>query len=291
MTTDSNSTTFPPSSPDVSAAAPREETCWSLLECSNEIFYRVTTDQGLMHGRVSYVSRGAKDLTGYSLEDFSQHPSLWASLIHPDDLQTVFATTAQMVTQVTALTREYRLKGKDGQYHWMEDRVMPLINEDGRLAGYQGVAADVTARKAAQASATAAQDRLHAVLETGRIGVWEWDLQAQQVLYSSEWSRQLGLGDAEIRATINLWEESLRPSDRQRVVGALHHALAGPGSRFSCSYRLVSQDELELFVLGSWSITRGEDGDAVRVLGVEVDLADHAEFTVDANRASAPFEG
>lgn len=110
----------------------------SLLERSREIVYRVTTEGGLMHGKVTYVNPRTEELTGYSAKDFVDHPSLWASLVHADDLPGVFATTAQMAEQRAPVIHEYRIKGADGQHHWMEDRVAPLVDTTGRLIGYEG---------------------------------------------------------------------------------------------------------------------------------------------------------
>jgi PAS domain S-box-containing protein len=93
----------------------------------------VSTEQGLMHGRVVFVSRRAETLTGYPCREFAAHPSLWANLIHPDDLSLVMATTMQMAESGQPVTRDYRLKDRDGNFRWMEDRVTPEFDESGRL--------------------------------------------------------------------------------------------------------------------------------------------------------------
>lgn len=254
---------------------PSEELFHSLLNCSSDVFYRIATEHGLMHGHIVFVSQSVTAITGHHPTEFATHPSLWASLIHPEDIHTVFATTKQMAESRRPVVREYRLKGADGSYRWMEDRVFPLIDDQGALTGYQGVARDISASRHAEADAASARQRLQAVLETARIATWEWHVGSQQVAYSAEWCRLLGLGDRAQHATIDLWQERLDPHDRTRVIGALHAALAGPGSRFTTSYRLVAADGLELRVLGSWAVARRDADQATDVLGVEIDISDY----------------
>lgn len=262
-----------PSLDRVPASPPLDERAWrDLVESSPEVYYKVTTEHGLMHGRVVFVSRRAEELTGFPAAEFATHPSLWASLIHPEDLPIVMTTTMQMAESQTPVTREYRIKDRDGAYRWMEDRVSPVVDDAGRLLGYQGVAADVSVRRAAQASALAAQERLRTVLTTGRIAYWEWRLTTHDVIYSAEWARAMGLGEHELRESIDFWQQRLDQDDRTRVLGTLHQVLAGPESRASCPYRLHTQDGLVLSVLGSWSVQRNETGEATHVLGVEVDV-------------------
>ena len=270
--TDSNDAQIPRSSASHVFDADSYRT---LLERSREITYRVTTESGLMHGKVAFVNHRTEELTGHAARDFVDHPSLWASLLHPDDLPGVFATTAQMAESRTPVIREYRIKGADGQYHWMEDRVAPLVDATGRLIGYEGAAFDVTELKAAYAEADAARERLHAVLRTGHLAYWEWNLADQQVHYPAEWCQQLGLGDAERVAGIALWQSHVHPDDRHRILGALHRALEGPGSRFSSVYRLRAADGVELQVIGNWSVVRAPSGEPSSVLAVEIDVTDH----------------
>lgn len=246
-----------------------------VLALGREVFYRVSIDQGLMNARLLFVSPQALDVTGYDASAFLEHPSLWSTLIHPDDITTVSANTARLVHERIPLLRRYRLRTRSGDTRWLEDRVAPILDARGAVVGYHGAALDVTDRLVAQSAATAARERLAEVLETGHVAYWEWHVAEDRVLYPRAWCQLMGLGDVERVADIAVWEQHLHEEDRRRVVGALHHALDGPGSRVSSTYRVVTDDGLELWLVGSWSMTRSATGEPSRVLGVEVDVTDH----------------
>lgn len=133
-----------------------------VLENIDEIVYQVTlSDSDHFRGQVQFVSPRVEAIIGCKAEDFLADPSLWFSLLHPDDVAAVASQTQAMLAQRQGGTREYRLRHKTtGQYRWMEDRVTPQLDETGRVIGIFGVAHDVTARQRLQTNLRESQGRL-----------------------------------------------------------------------------------------------------------------------------------
>ena len=74
----------------------------------------------------------------------------WTALIHPDDLQNVLRANSQALARQEGFSKEYRLRGGNGEYRWMMDVAVPRLNADGSFAGFIGSATDVTDQKLAQ---------------------------------------------------------------------------------------------------------------------------------------------
>ena len=124
-----------------------EEQHRNFIERAAEMFYAVELGTDPLRGQMTYMSPQARALTGYSAEEFLREPNLWARLVHPSDLPAVGTATAEMLASGVPRTRHYRLRFQESEtYHWVEDRVVPRYDANGRVSGYQGVARDVTER-------------------------------------------------------------------------------------------------------------------------------------------------
>ncbi len=99
------------------------------------------------HENKRYFSDRWFEITGYTREDLERIGD-WKSLIYPDDYE---AANAIMVEHQQMKTQhyccEYRLKGKDGQYIWIQARGKALFDETGNVCNMAGSHSDITKLK------------------------------------------------------------------------------------------------------------------------------------------------
>jgi PAS domain S-box-containing protein/putative nucleotidyltransferase with HDIG domain len=125
-----------------------EETYRLLVENSAEVKYRVMIGGNALQGKVEFVSEPSKNLTGHDPKEFIDNPKLWHELIHPADHHLLSESTMNILTTKRMGIREYRLFDKSvGNYRWIEDYVVPLLDLHGEVVGYQGTARDITVKK------------------------------------------------------------------------------------------------------------------------------------------------
>ncbi len=119
-----------------------------VVENIDEIIYRVLFKEDPLEGVVELVSSQIEKIIGYQPDDFLISPELWFKIIHPDDRSSVAQVTQQMIKNKETVTRYYRLHHKiTSEYLWMEDRVVPMIDDNNNVIGCFGVARDITERK------------------------------------------------------------------------------------------------------------------------------------------------
>jgi PAS domain S-box-containing protein len=75
----------------------------------------------------------------------------WTEGVHPDDLAGCLKTYSESFDARRPFTMEYRLRGRDGEYHWISDNGVPRYDADGDFLGYIGSCADITERKQIEA--------------------------------------------------------------------------------------------------------------------------------------------
>lgn len=103
------------------------------------------------HGDVgaTYVSANVRSLLGYDPEEFTADPGFWASHIHPEDRERVFADIPALF-ESGEHTHEYRFSHKNGSWRWMRDEAVLTRNAGGAPQEIVGCWLDVTERHRAQ---------------------------------------------------------------------------------------------------------------------------------------------
>ncbi|MEP6758607.1 MAG: PAS domain-containing protein, partial [Actinomycetota bacterium] len=97
-----------------------------------------------------YMSPQIADIAGVSPEDWVADPTLWLSLIDPEDRATVEASYRLAVAAHEPWRTEYRIHTPDGRTVWIHDETTLLSGPEGEPLFLQGVLFDITERKLAE---------------------------------------------------------------------------------------------------------------------------------------------
>lgn len=98
----------------------------------------IATDLG---GRIIYWNRGAEQLFGYGPDEALGQT---AALIYPDADSATVAADLEKVIAAGEFRGHWRGRRKDGAEVWVDVRTTPMLDQAGTLAGFVGVAKDVT---------------------------------------------------------------------------------------------------------------------------------------------------
>ncbi len=124
---------------------------------------------------------GREDLVGQRYRDARPGPSLQATL---DRLDQVFRSGKAFVGRALPSTVP-RPDGTSG-VRYFDYVYQPLAGADGRTEGIIGQAQDVTERVLAHQALAATEERLELAVRASAIGVWEWRLDTNAMIYSAE---------------------------------------------------------------------------------------------------------
>lgn len=178
-----------------------EEEHRAILSNVDEILYRVQVEDGeVLRGRLDFVGGRAREIVGWSAEDFLGDPGLWMSCLHPDDVPAVASLTREAVAGGRTFTREYRLRHKDsGEYRWLEDRVTPRFDGAGRVVAFFGAARDVTERRRAEEALRRSEARYRSLLTQAAEGIFLVDPATLAFLEANPvFCRMVGLSEEEL---------------------------------------------------------------------------------------------
>jgi PAS domain S-box-containing protein len=113
-----------------------------------------------LHGKATYANRAWTDLVGGQMEDWTG--TRWFSAIHPDDIEEVKATWQVARANLTQHVGIRRVRAKDGSYHTMTYRASPVLDDQGEVAFWVGIDADITDMKAIEAALRVSNQELEA---------------------------------------------------------------------------------------------------------------------------------
>ncbi|MDZ8189845.1 MAG: PAS domain S-box protein [Nostoc sp. ChiSLP02] len=236
-------------------------------------------------------------ILGYEPNEISSSDDEWNVRIHRDDYARVMAAQeAYLSRQVADYNVEYRLRCKDGSYRWVRSRAKGIWDEQGnpvRLIGSLGDISDVydelRLRKLAEAALAKSEEQLRLTLEFNHIGIWDWNILTGDVIWNDNHFRLLGLEPETSTANYQLWRDRVHPEDVDRVEQAVFKALA-ERTNFEAEYRVIYPDGSIRWLTGKGRGVYNETGEAVRMLGVIIDVSATKQAEAALRESEARFQ-
>jgi PAS domain S-box-containing protein len=96
-------------------------------------------------GHIVFLNKTWLDFRGRTLEE--EEGWSWAAELHPDDRDRTCTEMEECIGQNAPYSIEYRIKDKEGRYHWMLDTAIPRVNAAGDRLGYIGTAIVIDGQK------------------------------------------------------------------------------------------------------------------------------------------------
>ena len=289
-----------------------------------EASYRTLADSGMaliwtsgLDKKCDYFNQPWLKFTGRTLDQ--ELGDGWAEGVHPDDLARCFRIYTEAFDRRASFSMDYRLRRHDGEFRWVQDEGTPRHDSRGHFLGYIGHCLDITDRKRAEealqhananleqqvsertASLRASEERLHLAFRATQDGVWDWNLETDEVFYSPRWKRMLGYEEGEIEPHASAWKRLMHPDDLPQSLEVVAGVRRGE-REYVMEFRLRHQDGHYVDILSrGFPIRREPEGPIVRIVGTHFDLTERKreaealrqakEAAESANRAKSRFLG
>jgi len=158
---------------------------------------------------------------------------------------------------------------------------------------YTAILRDITERERAAVALEESRHRLVLATDSARIGIWDWDLTANRMVWDARMFTLYGLESPDPAGALAAWHAGLHPDDLVRSNEAVAAALSG-SKDYNIEFRVVWPGGEERYLEGHAVVQRGEGGGATRMTGVNWDITQRkrAETRVNyLNRVSTVLSG
>jgi|GEM_PF-2828274 len=237
------------------------------------------TNDGLWDWKPSedfvYFSPQWKKIIGYRPDEFENAAQSFFDAIHPDDQAVVDGCLKRHFSDPENIPYEvdFRMRCKDGSYKWIRARGKATLGQDGEVIRMTGAHTDITETHIAQTKLKESEKRWRFAVDGSGDGLWDWNLETNEVYFSDRWKAILGFEPDEIKASLEEWEKRVHPDDLDKTFEDIKACLNQEVDVYRNEHRVLCKNGdykwiLDRGVVMEWS----EDNQPLRMIGTHTDI-------------------
>lgn len=208
---------------------------------------------------------------GYEPQAITPTSNTIRDAVHPDDRPIMYPLIESALSANRTYEVECRIFRPSGDLRIILCRGMVHRDTDGKPTLLAGTIQDITERKQQAASLDEANRRLQLATTTGGIGVWEYAIRDNQLVWDDQMRRLYGYGPENFPGAYEAWTQRLHPEDRAQAEQALQDAIAGRRP-FDTEFRLLLPDNIIRHVKATALVVHDAQGTPDRMIGVNYDV-------------------
>jgi PAS domain S-box-containing protein len=183
----------------------------------------------------------------------------------------IAAAVAKCIAQGESYDLELPFIRADGEAIWVRS-MGTLESADGKPVRLSGAFQDITEKVTERQVLQDANTRVTIATESGGIGIWDWDIVNDKMVWDEWMYRLYGIrAEDDTWGAYELWRRHLHPDDVAAAEQALRDGLTGIGP-FDIEFRICWTDGSVHHIRGTGRVTRDSAGRALRMVGANWDV-------------------
>ena len=119
------------------------------------------------------------------------------------------------------------------------------------------------------------EERFSLAMRGANDGLWDWNIETDEVYYSPRWKTMLGYGENELEGTLDTWATLVHPDDKDWVLEKVQDYLEGRTNSFEIEMRMHHKRGHEVFVLSRAFLAHTDcENMPIRLVGTHLDLSE-----------------
>ncbi len=289
------------------------------LRLANRATNDVIWDWDVINDTQQWNEAGIKVFGWTEIVEHPVNANWWVDRVHPEDKDRVHNTFFSVVnnSELDTWHDEYRFLKADGTYAYVMDRGFVLRDRKGKAVRMIGAMLDITGRKKSElllqekSEEIAAQNeelnqanlelkkaienteesekRYALVIDATEHGIWDWNVETDEIFYSEQWKRQIGYEKNELENKFSTWVEHLHPDEREACLNAVQEYLNNPEKHFYLEFRFRHKDGSYRWIYNKASSIKNKDGKVVRVFGAHTDISARKKAEIAQRESDEKF--
>lgn len=227
-----------------------------------------------LDGIITSWNHGAEKIFGYTADEIIGKSI--ATLI-PPQLQQEEASIIEKIKKGETISnlKTQRVR-KDGTIFYSALTISPIKNLDGNVIGASKVLRDITEQYNSEEEKNQIAERLRLATQSAQIGVWDWDLQTNKLASDDGMYKLYGIEAEQFNSVYDGWMSIIHNEDRERVANELQLAVTNKKD-YNTEFRVVWSDSSVHYIKATGTVSRDDDGNAIRMIGVNWDITEQKE--------------
>lgn len=196
-----------------------------------------------------------------------------------------FCTNQQLINDQGFPTETYIWEFQNtltGQWFHIQNRAIQWT--DGRIVRLE-IATDITRQKHVEDALRKSEERFKLAMRGANEGLWDWNLETNEVYYSPRWKSMLGFADDEINHHLEETLTRLHPEDVPKVMEVVNAYIRKKLLVYEISFRMRHKQGHYLWILsrafGLWN----DAGKLYRLVGTHEDITKQKQAEVELHSA------
>ncbi|MEM6434586.1 MAG: PAS domain S-box protein [Cyanobacteria bacterium P01_D01_bin.115] len=226
-------------------------------------------------GNIVFCNDYLLNLTGWQRAEVLHQN--WGKCFLPPEIRPRMQALLQQVVEQGALPDQYfenEIMTRQGDRRLIAWNNTVQHDAQGRIISLTSIGEDITDRKRNEIALRETTQRLTLATEVAQIGIWEWDIQHDRLIWDEQMHRIYGTTAAQFAGRHADWEARVHPDDLSELTAQKSIFLQGQEAIFHNEFRIVRPDG-EIRHIESYSnLVRDAAGQPACTIGVNWDISD-----------------
>lgn len=245
-------------------------------------FYKIALDKAAIvamtdpRGKINYVNEMFCLISGYSRYELIGKDH---RILNSGNMGKQFFTDMwKTISSGNQWNGKLCNRAKSGKEYWVDTTIIPFKGTDGKISRYIAIRRDITNEKLQEneisekiISLEALKTRLELALKNSDIGVWEWEIQNNKLIWDDQMFKIYGVKKAQFTNAYDAWLNGLHPEDRAAAEEVFKLALDGK-KEFDTEFRVIKPSGKISHVMGRGKVVRNSFGDPIKMIGINWDI-------------------
>jgi len=223
------------------------------------------------NGLITACNQAFLDISGFSLEELiGRSHNIVNSGTHDAAFWEAMWST---ISSGMPWRGEICNRSKSGKLYWVDSMIAPFVGEDGLVEKYVSIRTEITDRILAQQQQEALRQRFSLATESAGIGVWEWALATNTLVWDEQMYRIYQKEQTAATEAFSVWRDHMRPDDIAEFLAGLASAASGE-KPFDTIFRILWPNGEVRYIQAFARGVRHEDGTMQKLVGVNYDVTE-----------------
>ena len=131
-------------------------------------------------------------------------------------------------------------------------------------------------------------ERLNLATHAAQMGIWDWDIQKNELVWDDQMYRLYGLKPDEFRGAYEAWLNGVHPDDRTKGDEASQMAVRGE-KEYETEFRVLWPDGSVHWLKANGQVFRDKKGNPLRMVGVNYDISARKQAEIKLSESEQKF--